>query len=47
MNGEQPSGSETFSWPHALEPEGPSVEPYLRWNPYVQDPYHPDPYAPR
>jgi hypothetical protein len=47
MNAMQPTGSPSFSWPHAEDSEMPNVESYLRWNPYEQDPYHPDPYAPR
>ena len=46
MINEHPIGYDPKGWPPHHEPTRPVTDPHLRWNPYAEDPYHPDPYAP-
>jgi len=46
MSNENPQGP-LPNWQPLQERPQSEQNPQLRWNPYVEDPYNPDPYGPR
>ena len=46
MSSENPTDFDDSSWSNLRAPVRSNAELFMRWNPYEQDPYYPDPYAP-